>query len=126
MDPEELEGQTLNLFDSDEGVQPSSQFDRVTAPGRIELDTSRLYSTGEVVVQSVLAEPILNGDFDGDGVMDAGDIDALSARVRVASTDTYYDVDADGQVVERPFCLGQATERYMVRRRRPERPVRQQ
>ena len=79
IDPEELEGQTLSLFDWDEGVQPSSQFDRVIVPGRIEFDMSRLYSTGEVVVQSVLAEPILNGDFDGNGVMDAGDIDALSA-----------------------------------------------
>ena len=87
VNPKNLEGKTLNLFDWSEDVQPSSEFDRVIAPARIELDTSRLYSAGEVVVQSVLDKPTLDGDFDGNGVLDANDIDALSARIRVGSTD---------------------------------------
>jgi hypothetical protein len=42
--------------------------------------------------------PGTSGDFDGDGDLDAADIDALSAAVRNNSTDTKYDVNGDTQI----------------------------
>lgn len=41
----------------------------------------------------------LPGDFDGNGVLDAADIDALSVAVAEGSTDLKYDVDGDGSVL---------------------------
>ena len=40
------------------------------------------------------------GDFDGDGDLDAADIDALSAAVRSGGTDSKFDVSGDGAVTE--------------------------
>lgn len=40
------------------------------------------------------------GDFNGNGVLDAGDIDELSAAVRTGSTDTKYDLSGNGAVDE--------------------------
>jgi hypothetical protein len=45
--------------------------------------------------------PVLNGrlgDFDGDGDIDADDIDALGAAIQAGSTDTEFDMDGDGDV----------------------------
>jgi hypothetical protein len=38
------------------------------------------------------------GDFDGDGMLTAADIDALSAAVRAGSTETRFDLNSDGSV----------------------------
>jgi len=38
------------------------------------------------------------GDFDGDGDIDADDIDALAAAIQASSTDLTYDMDGDGDV----------------------------
>jgi hypothetical protein len=38
------------------------------------------------------------GDFDGNGVLDAADIDTLSAAVRAGSADTKFDLNGDGMV----------------------------
>ncbi|MCA9172093.1 MAG: PEP-CTERM sorting domain-containing protein, partial [Planctomycetales bacterium] len=52
---------------------------------------------GEIAfrIPEVTAMP---GDFDGDGDLDAADIDALSAAVRAGSTDAKYDVSNNGSV----------------------------
>lgn len=98
VNPKLLEGQSLNLFDWNDAVQPSGTFARVLSPARVTLDLSRLYTTGEVVLQSVLERPDQGGDFDGNTILDAADIDALSERIRVNSIDTYFDVNADNMV----------------------------
>ena len=99
--PKQLVGQTLDLFDWSEDVEPSGEFNRVSFPARVEADTSRLYSDGEIVIRSVLATPAHAGDFNGDDVLDASDIDALAERIRVQSTDHYFDVNGDNEVTQR-------------------------
>ncbi len=98
MNPSTLQGVALNLFDWAEGISPSGEFDRVVLPSRIQADLSRLYTTGEIVVRSVLEEPLRTGDFNGDEVLDVNDVDELIGRVIVSSRDLYYDVDSDGEI----------------------------
>ncbi len=45
------------------------------------------------------------GDFDGDGDIDADDIDALAAAIQASSTDTIYDMDGDGDVDADDFAF---------------------
>lgn len=53
LDPELLRGKTLNLFDWSDGIAPAGTFARILAPAGVELDTSRLYSTGDILVRAV-------------------------------------------------------------------------
>ncbi len=98
VDPKPLEGQALKLFNWSADVQPIGEFDQVSAPVRFELDSSQLYSTGEVILKAALARPNVAGDFDGDSFLDVRDLDALARRIRVGSKDLYYDVDDNTQV----------------------------
>ena len=52
----------------------------------------------QVADKHIPARPILLGDFNNDAILDASDVDALTAQIRSTSTDTYYDVNADDQV----------------------------
>ncbi len=45
------------------------------------------------------------GDFDGDGDIDADDIDALGAAIQAGSTDTEFDMDGDGDVDSDDFAF---------------------
>lgn len=55
------------------------------------------------------------GDFDGDGMLTAADIDLLSAAVRDGSTDTQFDVDGDGSVAsaDRTYWVNDLKQTYM-------------
>jgi CubicO group peptidase (beta-lactamase class C family) len=57
LNPKQIEGQTLNLFDWSDGIQPSGEFNRILAPDWIQLDVSQLYSKGDIVVATVVPEP---------------------------------------------------------------------
>ena len=61
-----------------------------------DLDMAALDDIGWDVIYEV-AVPRL-GDFDGDGDIDADDIDLLGAAIRTGSTDLLYDMDGDGGV----------------------------
>ena len=63
----------------------------------IEGDFSRFNMEIESI-QIVQRMPEINGDYDGNGVLDAIDIDALSEAIRSGKTDTEFDINRDGQV----------------------------
>jgi hypothetical protein len=96
--PKQLEGATLKLLNWGEGISPSSEFDRVILPARVEADLARLYASGEITIQSVREKPVTPGDFNGDDLLDVADLDDLIARILVNSEDAYYDVDDDNTV----------------------------
>ena len=54
--------------------------------------------TGESVILSIAGVAGTLGDFDGNGTIDATDIDLLSAEVRAGTNDPQYDVNSDGLV----------------------------
>lgn len=54
--------------------------------------------TGEQITLRVVGSPTIPGDFNGNGVLDAADINDLSEQVRNASTNLDYDVNMDGAV----------------------------
>jgi hypothetical protein len=62
---------------------------------RLYISTSLSHNSG--VLNSWRLEPLSNvhGDFDGDGILDAGDIDQLSAQILAGSNDPFYDLNAD-------------------------------
>ena len=103
-DPADLVDSSLNLFDWT-GEGSFREFHTITIPNRLQTDLSALYETGEVLITSVLVDPISPGDFNGDVTLDVKDIDELAARVRVSSGDLYYDVDADGQISENDIAV---------------------
>ena len=63
----------------------------------IEGDDSRFNMEIESI-QIVQRMPEINGDYDGNGVLDAIDIDALSEAIRSGKTDTEFDLNRDGRV----------------------------
>jgi len=78
------------------------------APGNIEWfiynwndggNTTSGVITGPLAVQGRL------GDFDGDGDIDADDIDALGAAIQAGSTDLEFDMDGDGSVDSDDFDM---------------------
>ena len=97
---EEFEGQTINLFDWEDRAQPITEFDQVTVPMRIDADLSQLYSAGDITILSVLDKPLLTGDFNGDNVLDASDIDELAARLRFGTQDSFFDLNDDQLVAD--------------------------
>ena len=68
VDPAGQLGRTLDLFDWT-GVSPAGSF-TVTSP--YGWDLSRLYATGEATL--IAAGGLVLGDFNGDAVVDAGDL----------------------------------------------------
>ena len=99
-DPRRLQGKAINVFDWVEGAQPSKAFASIQHPSRIQLDLTRIYSDGEILVTSVLDKPERPGDFNGDAILDSADINSLSSRIYVASTDKYFDLDNDDQITD--------------------------
>jgi hypothetical protein len=49
----------------------------------------------EIVASGVAADP---GDFDGNGILDAADIDALTAEVKAGTNNASFDLNKDGSV----------------------------
>ena len=49
--------------------------------------------------------PVRLGDFDGDGDIDADDIDALGAAIQAGSTDLTFDMDGNGLIEQADFNL---------------------
>lgn len=84
-------GKTFDLFDWS-GVSPTGQFHVTSA---LRWDLSQLYTTGRVVL---LSSGALRGDFDGDGILSALDIDRLSDEVNLANGDASFDLDGSGVV----------------------------
>ena len=95
MDPHALAGTSLDLF---EWGRSTTEFESISVPSRLQLDVSALPETGQIDIVSVLSSPTTAGDFNGDDLLDAVDLDELLARVHIASTDLYYDVDGDGEI----------------------------
>lgn len=98
LDPKQLVGKSISLFDWIEGAEPTTEFQQVVHPERLQIDLSQLYSQGDISVISVLEKPITAGDFNVDALVDITDIDSLSARIRIGSQDTYFDLNDDMQV----------------------------
>lgn len=63
----------------------------------IEGDSSRFNMEIESI-QIVQRMPEINGDYDGNGVLDSIDVDAISEAVRSGRTDAEFDINRDGQV----------------------------
>lgn len=95
LDANTLVGASLDIIDS---VRSPTEFSTISIPNRITADTSEFYTTGTIQITSVLAKPNMAGDFNGDSMLDASDIDMLAARVRVESPDLFFDVDVDGKI----------------------------
>ena len=57
-----------------------------------------VYRYVHVADSPIPERPTTAGDFNGNILLDAGDVDALAARIRGNSTDAYFDVDGDNQV----------------------------
>jgi hypothetical protein len=68
---------------------------------RLSISTALSHNSG--VVSSWSLEPLSNilGDFNGNGLLDATDIDQLSAQIRTATNDPLYDLNADSLVDDR-------------------------
>jgi hypothetical protein len=56
----------------------------------------------------------ISGDFNGNRVLDAGDIDELSARIRAATNDQHYDLNADSVIddLDRPVWVHDLKQTY--------------
>jgi hypothetical protein len=77
---EEFGGDGLNI-----------RWDRLTEDGRKLVLAAFDYATGRIA-------PGVPGDFDGSGVLDAADINDLTAKSAAASTDAAYDLNGDQSV----------------------------
>ncbi len=94
-----LQFNNYNSFRSElwmtEGLSMTVRVVHPYAPGDMDYFTSGYSGT--------ILGPVMNpegrlGDFDGDGDIDADDIDALGAAIQAGSTDTEFDMDGDGDV----------------------------
>jgi hypothetical protein len=102
-----------NDFDQDDARGPGSTIGVFTADG----DSQDIFIMGtnefddgnggsgdgndpglSAYILSLVTGGGLAGDVNGDGVLDAADIDAEAAAIRAGSTDTKYDLDANGSV----------------------------
>ena len=99
--PQVLAGAELRLFDW--GSARVREFESINFPNRVDADLSDFYSTGVVRIESVAATPNSPGDFNGDELLDNADIDLLASRIRVDSTDSFYDTDGDDLVGQSDF-----------------------
>lgn len=68
-------------------------FSQISLMGQ-SLSGETVYNAGRITIVA----PFVLGDFNLDGVLDATDIDLLSAAVREQSADALFDVDGDGEV----------------------------
>ena len=82
---------------------------RLVHPGAPADITSAVwtYYTGDTYATIVGPGPLASrlGDFDGDGDIDADDIDALGAAIQASSTDLAFDMDGNGLVEQADFNL---------------------
>lgn len=91
-----LPGTELKLFDWSQ--EPSNDFRAINAAARLEIETSQLYTNGTIEIISIAMQPELAGDFDGDAQFTEADLEELYDRIRVGSSDAYYDVNGDNVV----------------------------
>ena len=83
---------------------------RVVHPGApANVTWGTYHNDGEAVTGLILGPGSVNngrlGDFDGDGDIDADDIDALGAAITAGSTDAEFDMDGNGLVEQADFNL---------------------
>jgi hypothetical protein len=88
--------ENLDLFSGDEAMNFGAFAVMLET---IEGDLSRFNMEIESI-QIVQRMPAINGDYDGNGVLDAIDLDALSEAIRSGKTDTEFDLNRDGNVDE--------------------------
>jgi hypothetical protein len=81
---------------------------------RLYIATTGLEVSG--VLNSWTLQPVsdIEGDFNGNGILDAGDIDQLSAQVRSNTNDSLYDLNADALVddLDRQFWVHDLKQTY--------------
>ena len=78
----------------DEEHEPTSVFLDQDLPEPPEGELGAFIASNMVAANLVDVQPLL-GDFDGNGVLDAGDIDALTAEVRSGKHDRDFDLNGD-------------------------------
>lgn len=87
-------GIKFSLGTSRSGIEPSAPAFLVFNFGLQEA----VFQTGVQAFGELLQESGIEGDFDGSGILDAADIDTLSAGVRTGSSDARFDLDDNGTV----------------------------
>lgn len=97
---------TTPLVDEDMNLFIGSRLDGTTNMDGM-LDDVAIFSNAltQAQIQSIMSGDFsqflsegLAGDFNGNGSLDADDIDALSAAIRAGSTEVVYDLNSDGSV----------------------------
>ena len=91
------EGTTIKAFHWNEALR-GEQFQQVTSTANLvlEIDTSQLYTTGELVLTTMT--PRQAGDMDLDGRLSVRDIDHLARAAREDVVTSYYDLNGDTRV----------------------------
>jgi hypothetical protein len=92
--PRGVYGLKLSLMTSNESIAESDPFFFAYNFGLDGL----VFREGLAAYESLLNTPALPGDFDGNGILDAADIDQLTLAVLGGSSDLRFDVNADGSV----------------------------
>jgi hypothetical protein len=88
--------QPLPLFDWNDRLPAEQRFEQIASLPGLVWDTSRLYTTGEVVLAAI--QPTVLGDVDLDGKLSSVDIDQLSRALALSLGTSLYDMDRDGKV----------------------------
>ena len=96
------------IFYTMDGTDPVDSATRVAYSGPLEIAMqttlrvrSRVSGTWSALVEATFLPAGLPGDFTGDGVLDALDVDLLSAAVRSGAISPEWDLNADGSLTMR-------------------------
>jgi T5SS/PEP-CTERM-associated repeat protein len=92
---------------------PFANLDLAPLPAGLDWDVS--YSDNTILLSVIEGAGGVSGDLDGNGVLDAADINLLSAGIRGGSSDPAYDLNGDGSVNsdDRTFWVSDLKNTYM-------------